>query len=287
MFAVLEERATVSRKRRWFHRRVVQPLPQLEPVPVPGGVSFYALRISARKSGPDWRLIRRAAGHLSGKLLLPNELTPPQGSGCFELVPRRYPYKLLFNTAVSVIRACHLDPLGCTITVLDGQGKFSSEIRQLVPLAAAVRVITQHPARYYTSAEAVLDEFGATLLFSDAPNAALDSDFILVLDAQTTVCAGRNTVVFTNRKENLRVFTISGDGVDLPEAYEALLPRGVTPECFAGALYEHCAALQLGALCYSRLQLSGVTMPFDDMILCAKNQVQQAFRDNSAFTGNT
>jgi len=264
MFAALELLARETGIKNRIRNAWRPGKPELRQVNVRAGAAFFVLSCPWNKRGLDWEAIRETAGRLSQKLLLPPGVVPPEDSGCAALVCTKYRQKLLFNTGLTLIKQCGLPPRRTSITVLDSGARLTAEIRQLMPLAATVRVISERPERYRDLQESLMDEFGASLLVTEAPNAAQGITFILALDSDCPVFTG-DTVVFSNGEPSHCRFAVSGSGCILPEAYAAVLPPGIVPEAFAEALYEHCSAAPLGALCYETITLCGAAFPMRDM----------------------
>ena len=273
MFAALEllprEPGIKNRIRnRWQPKKA-----ELRQRRAPAGAPFFVLSVPWRKQGIDWAEIRVCAGGLSQKLLLPEGILLPENSGCAALVCTKYRQKLLFNTGLTFIRQCALPPRQTNITVLDSGARLIAEIRQLMPLAATVRVVSERPERYRTLQESLMDEFGASLLVTTAPNAAQGSTFLFALDDDCPVFVG-DTVIFNNAKTAYGTFSVSGSGCALPEAYAAVLPPGISPEAFAEALYEYCSAAPLGALRYETVRLCGAALPLPDIVAEAKHRLR-------------
>ncbi len=259
MFAVLQplplETGIKARLRKRFH----PPQPELRAVRVPAGLGFYELDVPQGAGGIPWQSVCEAGGTLARKLLLPEGLRLPPDSGCEVLQCNRYQPRLLFNSALRLIRTCALEPRNTQITVLDRGAHFAADIRALLPHAATVRVITSLPGRYTHAVRAILEEFGATVLLCEDVEAAMGSTFILALDHRTDFFAG-DAALLSSAAQPIRArcrFSVTAGGATLPAAYQALLPPGVAPERFAEALYEHCCVAPLGGLCYAQYFLHG------------------------------
>ena len=105
-----------------------------------------------------------------------------------------------------------------------------------------------------------MEDYGAALLIQDTFAGARDSTVVIAPGGlKESFFPERKCAVFTNQESSGGYLCITAEGINLPEPYFRLIPDGINPDQFAGALYEASGLRELSRLTYTRLKLYGTT----------------------------
>ena len=260
MFAVLQIRPQENGFLQKIKVRMHPTSPQAIQVAVKGGTPFLCVEASRRKGGLPWEEIAFCAGRCAGRMLLPDGVIPPEGGPVKAFLPDALAPLILFNTACDVLARRRRPPGEECITLLDPQGRLARRAGRLLAFASLVRVVTDNTAVYEQTAEQVMEDYGAALLVQDTFAGARDSTVVIAPDGlRESFFPKRKCAVFTNRESSGGYLCITAEGIDLPEPYCRLIPDGINPDRFAGALYEASGLRELSRRTYTRLKLYGTT----------------------------
>lgn len=260
MFAVLQIRPQENGFLQKIKVRMHPARPQAIQVAVKGGTPFLCVEASRRKGGLPWEEIAFCAGRCAGRMLLPDGVIPPEGGPVKAFLPDALAPLILFNTACDVLARRRRPPGEECITLLDPQGRLARRAGRLLAFASLVRVVTDNTAVYEQTAEQVMEDYGAALLVQDTFAGARDSTVVIAPDGlRESFFPKRKCAVFTNRESRGGYLCITAEGIDLPEPYCRLIPDGINPDRFAGALYEASGLRELSRRTYTRLKLYGTT----------------------------
>ena len=228
-----------------------EPLVKKIKAEVPGALPFYTIEAKSYRSEYPWKAVEAAAGALRSRVLFPPETFPPQESLLVPFKADIFSERLLFNAAAESIQKMQLDPCRVSITLFDENAFLVDLVEKLVPLAFRLRIITNCVTAYEKLGEYLLERFGISIVISARADDNILSSTFIISDTAKNVPLIFPGVLFTNRKEKLmNAVVMTGEGFDLPEKYLSILPRGIEPLSFAGALYELCGADELGKMSY-------------------------------------
>ncbi len=228
-----------------------EPLVKKTKAEVPNALPFYTIEAKSYRGECPWEAVEEAAGALRARVLFPPDTLPPKESALLPFKANVFFERLLFNTAADAIEKMQLDPCRVGITVFDENAFLVDLIEKLVPLAFHIKVITNCVTAYEKLSDYLLEQFGISIVVcARADDSILSSTFIISGNA-TAVPLIFPGILFTNgRNKLMNAVVINGEGFDLPEKYAPLLPKGIKPLSFAGALYELCGADDLGKTKY-------------------------------------
>lgn len=260
MFAVLQIRPQETGFLKKMRERLHPAQTQAVQVAVKGGTPFFCVETSRRKGEIPWDEVAFCAGRCAGRMLTPAGVTPPDGCAVKPFHPRALTPLAVFNTACAVLARRNIRPSGECITLIDPKGLLAHRAGRLIPFAALVRVITDNTDAYEQAAERIMEDSGAALLIQDTLCGAQGSTIVIAPDGLTESFFPPNPcAVFTSRETSGGYVCVQVGRIDLPEPYGRLLPDGIDPDEFAGALYEECGLRSIGERCCTRLQLYGTT----------------------------
>lgn len=260
MFAALQLRPQETGFLKKIRGRLRPARTQAIQVAVKGGTPFFCVEAARRHNGIPWDEIAFCAGRCAGRMLLPQGLIPPEGGPVRPFLPSALPPLALFNTACEVLSRRGAPPAEECITLLDPKGLLAHRAGRLLPFASLVRIVTENTAAYEQTAQRVMEDYGAALLIQSTLSGARDSTVVIAPGGLAeSFFPERKCAVFTNRETRGRHVCVLASGIDLPEQYGRLLPDGINPDQFAGALYEECGLRALGNRTYTRLSLYGTT----------------------------
>ena len=94
-----------------------------------------------------------------------------------------------------------------------------------------------------------MEDYGAALLIQDTFAGARDSTVVIAPGGlKESFFPERKCAVFTNQESSGGYLCITAEGINLPEPYFRLIPDGINPDQFAGALYEASGLRELSRL---------------------------------------
>lgn len=260
MFATLQLQPQETEFLKKIYRRLRPARTQAIQVAVKGGTPFFCVEAARRRNGIPWDDIAFCAGRCAGRMLLPQGLIPPDDSPVKPFLPSALAPLTLFNTVCEVLSRRATPPTEECITLLDARGLLAHRAGRLLPFASLVRIVTENTAAYERTADRVMEEYGAALLIQNTLSGARDSTVLIAPDGLAeSFFPEKKCAVFTNRETRGGHICVLISGIDLPEQYGRLLPAGIDPDLFAGALYEECGLRALGERTCTRLRLYGTT----------------------------
>lgn len=209
-----------------------------ENVSVAPGVFFFILTCSFTPDRADWDLLQDCAGAAKSRIIFPENVIVPERFMRISFEKLRK--KAFIETALKILENQKCE----CVTIDDREGFYVNDIEKFVKLAPLIRVVTNHPERYDSVSEKIMEESGATILMSDE-NTDLGSTWLVTyrggawhghrIKAITAadVCYGAEKLI---RLSNLK----------FADEYLELVPDGINSEKFLSALFEcsHAAFLE-------------------------------------------
>lgn len=258
--------------RRFFPREV-----EIEKVNIMDNAYFLKMQVYPDAHGIPWNEIRLIAGRESQRIVFPEGVNPPKGSGLSLYRPMIFPQSVMLATLQSLLKKSGVDSKSLAITVLDPKGEFPRAIKALIRYASVIRVVTQNLPVYEKISQWAEEEYDASVVVTSeldpdcaapiifAPYGVSGED---VLPAQAIVFAYGEPAALN--QENMLVPT----WLSLPEKIIQVLPPGFDPMLFASAAYERCGLLSLGRLRYASFQWGGAEIGFYDVVRMIKTRIR-------------
>ncbi|WP_312640550.1 hypothetical protein [Hydrogenoanaerobacterium sp.] len=238
LFAVLriEKQQDEGIFARLLHRMKQRKM-KAEAVDTPFG--SYAL-LTAQSMQVDWDKVDALCGRAGRNLVLPRQLSIPEGYALRRFVPTALTLRVLCNTCVEIIRHSKLPLYRKIVTLVDPMAHYIDFVPELLYHCITVKVATSQVERYNLLSEQLMEELGASIVVTDSLD-NFDSSILVVcpgdegLDKIVT-----NAPVLTAGNIDIpSVCKLVGDMQIQPRGeLAAYVPKGITPLDFAGALYE-------------------------------------------------
>ena len=258
MFAVLEIKEIENTLKNRLKCRFRPPAVEVEKVEIPDSFSFYRIKAEAIGTAVPWDSVAEAAGSLRTRLILPQSVKADENCGVKQYQPAVFPLHVLVNSAISTLHTMALDPTKMCVSVVDENAFIIEKIKLLVPLASTIRVVTNNVYEYEKLARELMSRYGISLIISGKIDEILFLSNVIISDRSVNIPSLFSGILFTNEKRRMMNATVlTGEGITLPQKYEALLPDGTDRMIFASALYELCAVNELE------------TLRFDKMAVCS------------------
>ena len=254
MFAVLEILEGDSSLKGKLLEYFKPPVVTSEQINIPNSFSFYKIKAQKYRGEIPWNTVAQVAGTMKSKLILPSGLDSVPNGEIKKYEPTVFPLRILMNSALKSLRMMQLDPVGMYVTVVDENAFLTQKVYELAAFASTIRVITKCVYEYECLAEKMMHDFGISLLISGRMEDSVLSSTVIISDRSSIVPLIFGGLLFTNEKRRLMNSTVLvGEGITLPEKYEAILPPGIDKLSFACALYELCAADELADINYNKI----------------------------------
>ena len=214
---------------------------------LPSGDAFFTVTADRHLGRIPWKKLEKCLGILRKNILLPEDMTIPPDINITAFTPDILPHLLLINSATDYIIRHKQSFRSKSLTIFDEKGIYQSYIEQLLPYFSSIRIITADTEKYEALLQALLENYGFSLIISDEE--AFGSD--IVISHQCKVPLYFEGTVFTNEKRYLmNGEVLSGSEIVLPDQYENIRPKNISPLLFASALYEKCKETSLSNLRY-------------------------------------
>ncbi|MEG2050982.1 MAG: hypothetical protein RR012_01640 [Oscillospiraceae bacterium] len=256
MFAVLQinqsDKGILALMKNTFSKSKIE----VKRVRISGAQPFFVISTTQKGKRINWSELEQILGRLSGKLILPNGLTPPVDSNVKQIdITDELPAKMLFNTAIEISKLSALPSQNQKITVVDKTGVYLDQIENLVKHAAVVRVITDKINHYEDVAQDILCDWGASISVSRDFRIALKSDIIISPFEQIT--GTEALVLSTSACKVLTPKTALSNRVSLPKEFKEFLPAGIDEHDFACTLFDSCKLKSLAEHNFEKMLFCG------------------------------
>ena len=220
-----------------------------------GSLPFCMLDVINDKKGVLWHNFEERCGRYASRIVAPRNVALPDGCDLKRFTPSAMISSLVFNSAKAVIDSAAPTPDSFVLTVTDRCAPSALRVCELLPFCSTVRVITSRPEKYAAACEKALTDFGATLILRSAYEPTQKPDIVICCDG--VVCPSMNAAaVFAYKRRTCGKIRFCGNGITLTEKHRSLLPDGIEPLDFAGALTELCACAEYTSACFSQLDIS-------------------------------
>lgn len=247
-----EKRGVFSRVKRRFHKVP----PEIQQVPVEGGLPFFIIHTPVFKGEIPWEEISDIVriNHLN--LVLPDDVALPKQERLPLFQMEEFPRLVGYHTFLTLLERFKQPPMKRSVGVVDLRGSFVNEYASLIDLAGDITIITSRPYLYENLKEWALEQHGAAIQVSGDirrieryRTVYLPNGLMLEVPGGGGIFSSKSTAV-----KNRRVVT--GKEIHLPEEYQTILPQGYDPFIFAAVLYEQCNVKTLNELTYQKYLLN-------------------------------
>lgn len=234
------------------------------------GLPFFALDIPYGKRGIDWQLTAAKCGRYASRIVAPRELTVPDICGLRRFVPARLPALLTLNSAIAALTQAKLRGDSFTLTLCDRSAYLPAELCRLLPLCSAVRVVTSRPERYARACADAFENYGASVLLRLRYEPAGGHDIVICADGCTSP-GMENAAVFLHSRHFASRLCLTCGGLELLPEHRGIIPSGVNPADFAGALAELCGSGEYSASAWRNIEPSGRICAEADPAVCLRS----------------
>lgn len=221
-------------------------------VKISGAQPFFIVSTAKDLKNIKWTELEKSLGRMSGSLLMPNNVTPPETANVKALtITDNLPAKILFNTAIKISKLSSLPSKCQRITVVDRAGIYLDNIENLVKQASVVRVITDKIIQYECVAQKILKRLGASVSISNAFKKEIKSDIIISPFEQIT--SVDSLILSTDSCRVMTPRTALSTKISLPNDLKVFLPAGIDEHEFACALFDSCGLARLAKQSFDNL----------------------------------
>ena len=246
--------------------RIFPPKTSVKKITVSKSCSFYLIEAAVKKNEIPWEEIKDIAGRSALRLVLPPDISPPEGSGIGKFFPDRFERIVMMNTMLYILKMCRFPPQKLRLSIIDWNADFLGSVGKLSESASLVRIITNKPKKYEKAAETLMEEKGAALMISDDISSAKNSNIVFApFGISEEADFSEETYLFVcGEYECGGGIIIKPAEIALPVEIADFLPQGHSPTCFAGALYEMCGMRSLEKLIFKRINVHGLEINSSD-----------------------
>ena len=231
MFAVLCP-FEVTKGRRFGRRRALREKNEVKAHSLCGIMQFYTVRVPLKNGKADWERLAAVAGGCKGRILAPTQLKVPEGYGFCEYYSADFAAQMIFESALSLLKAAAVPPQGLNISLVDPNALLADRVCELLEVAAKVKVVTKKPQDFLSAARKAMREYGATLIISEREeensHAVISYPLIKPPDGVYGIISAKGV-------------SIRGFGADNVQDFRGILPSGLDTVCFAAACARLCA----------------------------------------------
>lgn len=256
MFFVLE----VKESQKDFSSKVSQyfrsPEVFVQKVESSGILPFYRITAVKHRGKIPWKEIEKAAGKFCKRAIIGDDIALPDDTSIKRYKPVMFPQRVLFNSAVSVLKKLRLDPTKMSITVFDENGYLTDLIENLVMLCSSVRVVTSCAQSYEQIRNKLFSKYGISVVICSKAESSILTSTAIISDKSAAVPLIYRGLLFTNEKRRmLNATVLSGKSISLEKRISFLYTAETDKLTFASALYEFCGAKELEKTVFLDMQI--------------------------------
>ena len=268
MFATIK---TVSEPENFWKKvkyNLMPPPIQSEVVHVDGGSDFLKLTVPIVRGKIYWNHVQSVAGAAAGNLLMTKDITIHEQAQLRAFRSDKLSELVTINSFFKLLSLLPGGILEKECAVIDYPGTLAKNLRLLPRRCRTVRIITANAVKYKALSEESLAQYGCALQIGNDITKAFDATVILMPHrAQIPTAFSAQSLVFAAFRENLYTARlITPEGISLPEKYLSLMPGGISPLQFAGALYELSGVSALKDSVCPAFRLQNQILSYKDVI---------------------
>ena len=224
-----------------------KPQIQSQRITLPSGDAFFTVTTDKHHGKIPWKKLETCLGILRDNILIPDDITIPEGINITKFSPDILPRLMLMNSATDYITNHKQIFQNKSLTVFDEKGIYTQYIEKLLPCFGNIKIVTDGTDIYLSLSQRLLETYGFSLIISEEEN--FNSDVIITHSCKVPLYF--NGIVFTNEKKYImNAMVCYGNEINLPNQYESLRPQNIEDILFASALYEKCGVTELRNLKY-------------------------------------
>lgn len=212
-----------------------------EKITIDGCLPFYRITVKNQSGKLPFYEIEKAAGRLCTRAVLPKGVTLPKNTKLKRFIPKVFPQRVLFNSALSVIKKLDIDPVRMYVTVFDENGYLIDLVQRLLPFSCMIRVVTLCADAYEKEAERILKQYGASLVIMEKYEPSILESTVIISDKSGFLSANYKGVLFTNERCRTLGEVFYSEKIDFPKQLDTLFCGDISRLDMAGALYELCS----------------------------------------------
>lgn len=238
-----------------FKKRFRKVLPEIQQIPVEGGLPFFIIHTPVYRDEIPWEEISEIVriNHLN--LTLPPGMSLPKEQRISLFQMEEFQRVVGFNTFLYLLERFKAPAIKRSVGVVDLRGSFINEFTRLIDLAGDITIVTSRPYLYENLKDWAMEQRGAAIhVCGDIHRIERYRTVFLPNGLMMDIPGGGG--IFSCKEAVARSRRIvTGQEICLPEEYLALLPDGYDPYVFAAVLYEQCNVKTLNYLVYQKFML--------------------------------
>lgn len=213
---------------------------------------FYVMICPKYNGVLPYNAISEVLGGLRNKIVFPKNVKVQANSPVQPFVSRKLKRRLIFNTALEVLRERGEICTEKTVCIVDPYAVYRNEIEKFTDVTKKIEIVTLFPEKYALTVRN-LNSSGADLTVKEGDKADINSD-IIISDKADCVPQEFEGVLFTNTgKFPLYCECITGEGIDLSEYTDFEFSMQFDTLDIAEAMYVLNFAGKLGEKRYTRI----------------------------------
>jgi len=207
---------------------------------IPGLAVFEKLTAYSYNGKVDFPRLREHLRGFSRWIVLSDGCVLPPDSGLFSFSSNELKKRLVFNSAVSLLKQVGREYPN--VLLVDKKGDFSGEIEKIVPHVRNLTVMTESSLRYDYSVQEIFEDSGAVVkIIKWNENAPFSNVVISVSESGVNPLS--ISFLKTNGNKNI---VLRGEGFYISDEILKYKPENISFYPFAGALYSLSSVKTLG-----------------------------------------
>ena len=206
-----------------------------------------------RRGEVNWSALDRFIKGQRGRLLCPEGIELPSGSGYKRFESRELDRRLCENAAIFLLG--EVKDMKVDVVLIDKSGELAPFCSYLVDHPGSLRVVTENSELYLEEADRILEERGAVIRICSAANDLFDADLIVAPDgSDIPVRCGENAVLLFGVEPTAPVGAraVYRYSFGLHEKLRKIKPDYLDDGYFASALYSLAGVHSLGSSVFNR-----------------------------------
>ena len=209
-----------------------------------------------------WKSIEKAVSTFDPEIILPLDLQPPVEMEIIPYFPSsRFLPIICANTVSKLLSISNVEKPQRVAGLIDLKATRQPLALRLLKEASSVVVLTNEPERYEAFSEEVFESTGAPVLIAEPGSSLSGCSVIAAPDGVPIELCSRNfpavvCAIPVMTRPSFKLFCSLE--LSLTEELAQLVPLGIDPVTFFGALYEKCKISTLEELTASQGRIDGI-----------------------------
>lgn len=207
------------------------------------------INIEKRREKVNWGKVRKLCRESEGVVLCQNKALIPIESGLRVFESRELRVRRCVNTGIEIARVMKNSPKCFSIGIYDPEAQIADAVYFIVKNIASVVAVSKRREVYFAERDRILEETGAVFNISSKVQALENCHLIIApVEIKEVLPCRKSSVILTvaTPKENQPSLVYYSYKTE-EDARESELPKGISPEYFAEALYTLCGRFYLGS----------------------------------------